>query len=173
MYLSAELGDSAGFLDLLWGKLKMSGTAYNAATIEVEAESAIELVRNVARKTRAREEQTADAINRVQVAVQSAQERLQQLAARATDAESALERAQAEIGSLLAQLQVAHDDARSLQKLLSSKEAELVSATKQALMKEEKAEKAVADLHNIADVIRREFPLPALDVISDGAPRAA
>lgn len=172
MYLSVELSDSAGFLDLLWGKLKMSGTA-SAVTIEVEAESAIELVRNVARKTRAREEQAADAINRVQVAVQSAQEKLQQVAARASDAETALERAEAEIGALLAQLQTAHDDTRSLQKLLSSKEAELASATKQALIKEEKAEKAVADLHNIADVIRREFPLPALDVISDGAPRVA
>jgi DNA repair exonuclease SbcCD ATPase subunit len=151
----------------------MSGTAYNVATIEVDTESAIELVRNVARKTRAREEQTADAINRVQVAVQSAQERLQQVAARATDAESALERAEAEIGCLLAQLQAAHDDARSLKELLSSKEAELASATKQTLTKEEMAEKAVADLHNIADAIRREFPLPALDMISDGAPRAA
>jgi chromosome segregation ATPase len=151
----------------------MSGTAYNVAIMEVDTESAIELVRNVGRKTRAREEQTADVINRVQVAVQSAQERLQQVAARATDAETALERAQAEIGGLLAQLQTAHDDTRSLQKLLSSKEAELASATKQALMKEEKAEKAVADLHNIANVIRREFSLPALDVISDGGPKAA
>ena len=102
------------------------------ATIEVDTESAIELVRNVARKTRAREEQTADAINRVQVAVQSAQERLQQVAARATDAETAVERAEAEIGSLLALLLAAHDDARGLQKLLSSKEAELASATKSA-----------------------------------------
>lgn len=151
----------------------MSGTAYNVATIEIEAESAIELVLDVARKTRAREERAADAINRVQVAVQSAQEKLQQVAARASDAETALERAEAEIGALLAQLQTAHDDTRSLQELLRSKEAELASATTQALMKEEKAEKAVADLHNIADVIRREFPLPALDVISDGAPRAA
>jgi chromosome segregation ATPase len=173
VYLSAELDDSAVFLILLRRKLNMSTTAYNVATIEVEAESAIELVRDVARKTRAREEQAAEAINRVQVAVQSAQERLQQVAARATDAETALERAQAEIDSLLAQLQTAHDDARSLQKLLSGKEAELASATKQALMKEEKAEKAVADLHNIADAIRREFALSALDVISDGAPRAA
>jgi chromosome segregation ATPase len=151
----------------------MIETAYSVATIEVEAETAIELVCEVARKTRAREEQAANAINRVQVAVQSAQERLQQVVTRATDAETALERAQAEIGSLLAQLQTAHDDARNLQKLLSGKEAELASATKHALMKEEKAEKAVADLHNIADAIRREFPLPTVDVISDGAPRAA
>jgi len=76
----------------------------------------------------------------------------------ASDAETALGIAQAEIGSLLAQLQAAHDNARSLQKLLGSKDAELASAMKRAANKEENAEKAVADLHNIADGIRREFP---------------
>ena len=136
----------------------MSGTADYVATIEVEAESAIELVGIVARKARAREEQVADAINRVQGAVKSAQEKLQQVATRASDAETALERSQAEIGSLLAQLQAARDNARSLQKLVSSKDAELAWATKRAVKKEENAEKTVADLHNIADGIRREFP---------------
>lgn len=139
----------------------MAGIPYHSDTVDGEAEKAIELVEKVARNLHAREEQTADAVSRVQGAVKATKEKVAQVAGRADETESALEQAQAEITELLERLQTAHDEARNLQKLLSTKDVELASTTKRAAKREETANRVVADLHKIADAVRRGLPVVA------------
>lgn len=137
----------------------MSGSAYQTNAIAAETDTVIDLVGKAARNVREREGRAADAVNQVQVAIGKTREKLHQIETRTNDLENALNHAHERSAELTAALQAAHEKARGLKALISGKEAELVSAKQRAIQKEERAEKAVADLHRIGEAVRRELPV--------------